>query len=132
MCVCCQSINQSINQNNNKKIAQKAAAELLNRGSTNAIITLGANGALVASRDADSSIAYTHAPAKASGAVVDTSGAGDSFIGALAFLIAEAKKKNEEVDLAKLTVKAVAIAGVSVTRKGTQASYATQAEAANL
>ncbi len=96
--------------------AAAAAWELLRRGPRTVIVTLGERGALVA--DATSA---EHVPAPRVTAV-DSSGAGDAFIGALGVFLAEG------VPLRDAVRRANAVAALSVTRLGTQASFPTRAE----
>jgi ribokinase len=99
--------------------AQEAAAaawELLRRGPRTVIVTLGERGALIADATAAEHLA---AP---SVAAVDSSGAGDAFIGALGVFLAEGEALREAVRQAN------AVAALSVTRLGTQASFPTRAE----
>ena len=63
--------------------AQAAARKLLDGGVRRVIVTLGANGSLLATPDG-----MTHVPAYAV-QPVDTTGAGDAFIGSLACFLAE-------------------------------------------
>ena len=53
---------------------------------------------------------------------VDTTGAGDAFIGALAVFLGEGQSLTQAVERANI------VAGVSVTRRGTQASFPYRAE----
>jgi ribokinase len=53
---------------------------------------------------------------------VDTTGAGDAFVGVFAFALASGKSPEESM---KLGIK---IASLSVTRKGAQSSYPSHAE----
>lgn len=62
--------------------AKDAASKLLARGVTNVLITLGAQGALLVT-----SSGATHVPAPKVTAI-DTTGAGDCFLGAFAFFLA--------------------------------------------
>ena len=96
--------------------AAAAAWELLKRGPRTVIVTLGERGALIA--DAGSA---EHVPAPQVEAV-DSSGAGDAFIGALGVYLAEG------VPLREAVRRANAVAALSVTRLGTQASFPTRAE----
>jgi ribokinase len=80
------------------------------------IITLGQHGAIVVNNDG-----AEHIPALPVNAV-DTTGAGDAFIGSLAVFWAEGQS------LVDATRRACAVAAVSVTRKGTQTSFPTRAE----
>ncbi|MBN9618377.1 MAG: ribokinase, partial [Actinobacteria bacterium] len=63
-----------------------------------------------------------HEPGRAVPAVVDTTGAGDALVGALAALLAEG------AGLGEATRIAAEAAAISVTREGAQASYARRAE----
>jgi ribokinase len=94
--------------------AAAAAWELLRRGPRTVIVTLGERGALIA--DATSA---EHVPAPQVEAV-DSSGAGDAFIGALGVFLAEGTPLKEAVR------RANAVAALSVTRAGTQASFPTR------
>jgi ribokinase len=96
--------------------AAAAAWELLKRGPRTVVVTLGERGALIA--DTGSA---EHVPAPQVEAV-DSSGAGDAFIGALGVFLAEG------VPLAEAVKRANAVAALSVTRPGTQASFPTRAE----
>jgi ribokinase len=91
--------------------AAAAAWELLRRGPRTVIVTLGERGALFADAAAAEHVA---APAVAA---VDSSGAGDAFIGALGVFLAEGAPLREAVRQAN------AVAALSVTRLGTQASF---------
>ena len=64
--------------------ARDAARALRERGVTHALITLGADGVYVSSPDYEG-----HIPAVDAGPVIETTGAGDAFNGALAAAIAE-------------------------------------------
>ncbi len=63
-----------------------------------------------------------HVPAFDAGPVVETTGAGDAFTGALAIAVAEG------LDLVAATRFGCAAAGISVTRHGTARSMPTRAE----
>jgi ribokinase len=91
------------------------------RPGKNSIVTLGSKGAVYIS--ADGQIHYAAAPKVTA---VDTTGAGDSFVGSFAFGLASGK---DPVDAMKL---GIAIASLSVTRKGAQSSYPNQTEIATL
>jgi ribokinase len=97
--------------------AERAAEALLGRGARNAIITLGARGALVK----NASIAH-HVAAFDAGRVVETTGAGDAFNGGLAVALAEG------LDVVAATRFACAVASLSVTRPGTAPSMPHRAE----
>jgi len=91
--------------------AKTCAEKLVAGGIRRVIITLGANGSLVAGR-AESE----HAPAFAVNAV-DSTGAGDAFIGSFAVFLAEGVPEREAVRRANL------YAGLSTTGVGTQKSF---------
>ena len=80
------------------------------------IITLGAKGAMFATRDSpDPVLVETEKVDK----VVDTTGAGDAFTGALAFYLDQLK----HLDLKECIRRSCLIASLSVQKPGTQASY---------
>ena len=89
---------------------------LLDRGMRRVILTLGARGALLASRSAR--VHVPPFPVTAS----DTTGAGDAFIGSLAVFLTEGIAEGEAVSRANL------YAAMSTTRTGTQKSFATRVE----
>jgi ribokinase len=91
------------------------------RPGKNSIVTLGSKGAVYISADGQ----IHHAPAPQVIAI-DTTGAGDAFVGSFAFALATGK---EPVDAMKL---GISIASLSVTRKGAQSSYPNQTEIATL
>lgn len=91
--------------------AAKAAQQLLDRGAQNVIITLGARGSLLVNR-----AETTHVPATLV-QPVDTTGAGDAFVGSLAFFLGAGRPLVEAINYANH------IAGVSVQAHGTQSSF---------
>uniref|UniRef100_UPI003AAE9BF6 ribokinase isoform X2 n=1 Tax=Centroberyx gerrardi TaxID=166262 RepID=UPI003AAE9BF6 len=95
--------------------ARRAGRELLSRGCGAVIVTLGPQGCVVLRAQESSS---QHVPTSAVTAV-DTTGAGDSFIGALAFYMAH----YPVMPLEEMARRANQVAGVSVQAVGTQASY---------
>jgi len=97
-----------------------AADTLLNRGLKNLIVTLGDKGALWLRGDETTRV---EAPAVDA---VDTTGAGDAFIGCFAH------SYSQEGDVEKAMARAVKYASHSVTGKGTQTSYASSEEFAKL
>ena len=96
----------------------EAARSLLTRGAQTVVVTLGKRGALLVQRDAVHHVPPT--PVQA----VDTTGAGDAFIGALAVFLGEGHSLIQAVEWANI------VAGMSVTRRGTQASLPYRAEIA--
>jgi ribokinase len=93
-----------------------AVRTLMERGPHTVILTLGAEGAAVFDG------AQTHRVAGIKVAAIDTTGAGDAFIGSLAVFLAE------EMTCAEAAHKANAVAALTVTRPGTQASFPTRQE----
>jgi len=91
--------------------AAACAATLLAGGFRRVVITLGARGSLVAD-----AAGYTHVPAFPV-TCVDTTGAGDAFIGSLAVFLAEGVDEQDALARANL------YAGLSTTRVGTQKSF---------
>lgn len=91
--------------------AKRSAAEFLNGGVRGAIITLGANGSLLAGGDG-----MHHVPPFAVKSI-DSTGAGDAFIGSFAVFLGEGLPEQEAVRRANL------YAGLSTTGIGTQKSF---------
>lgn len=90
--------------------------KLLDGGFSRVVLTLGAKGSILASR-----AARTRVPPFAVTAV-DTTGAGDAFIGSLATFLTEGVAEQEAVTRANL------YAALSATRTGTQKSFARRAQ----
>ncbi|XP_008295290.1 ribokinase [Stegastes partitus] len=99
----------------NLEEAHRAGQELLKRGCGSVIITLGPQGSVVLKAQESTS---KHVPVPAVTAV-DTTGAGDSFIGALAFYMAN----YSTMPLEEMARRANQVAAVSVQAVGTQTSY---------
>jgi len=96
--------------------AKKCAGSLLEQGFPKVILTLGARGALLASSAGSEVIApFTVSP-------VDTTGAGDAFIGSFAVFLGAGFPEKEAVRRANL------YAALSTTKVGTQKSFPTQRE----
>lgn len=93
-----------------------AARELLERGIGCVIVTLGSRGVLWLDADHDEVLPAHEVDA------VDTTGAGDAFVGAFAH------RWSRDRDIRAALQFATAYAADSVTRRGTQKSYATAAE----
>jgi ribokinase len=91
--------------------AKKCAEKLLAGGVKRVILTLGANGSLLAGREG-----MEHVPAYRVKSV-DSTGAGDAFIGSFAVFLAEGLPESEAVRRANL------YAGLSTTGVGTQKSF---------
>ena len=91
--------------------AKKCADKFLPSGIQRVIITLGANGSLLASRDG-----MDHVPAFTVKSI-DSTGAGDAFIGSFAVFLGEGHAEKEAVRRANL------YAGLSTTGVGTQKSF---------
>jgi ribokinase len=95
----------------NVEDAKKCAERLLTGGIKRIILTLGANGSLLASPEG-----MEHVPAF-SVKSVDSTGAGDAFIGSFAVFLGEGLPEREAVRRANL------YAGLSTTGVGTQKSF---------
>jgi ribokinase len=91
--------------------AKKSAEKLLSGGVKRVIITLGANGSLLAGHDG-----MEHIPAFGVKSI-DSTGAGDAFIGSFAVFLGEGSPEREAVRQANL------YAGLSTTGVGTQKSF---------
>lgn len=91
--------------------AKKCAEKMLGDGMRRVIITLGANGSLLVGRNATEHIHAFHIKS------VDSTGAGDAFIGSFAVFLAEGMSEREAVRRANL------YAGLSTTGVGTQKSF---------
>lgn len=103
------------NQHDNFREAEVAAQKLLARGCQNVLITLGSLGALYLNGQTKK---FHHSSIPTVNCV-DSTGAGDSFIGALAYLLANSIEPTVEkcIDLSCF------VAADSVTRLGTQISF---------
>jgi ribokinase len=95
----------------NVEDAKNVAAKLVAGGIRRVIITLGANGSLLAGREGSA-----HVPPFAVNAI-DSTGAGDAFIGSFAVFLGEGVPEQEAVRRANL------YAGLSTTGIGTQKSF---------
>jgi ribokinase len=91
--------------------ARKCAGKLVEGGIRRVIITLGANGSLLATREGNE-----HVPPFAVQSI-DSTGAGDAFIGSFAVFLGEGVPEKEAVRRANL------YAGLSTTGIGTQKSF---------
>lgn len=93
-----------------------AARELLARGAASVVVTLGENGCLVAEAERVRHIEGRRVEA------VDTTGAGDSFVGALSYFLAAG------FPVAASAERATVIAARSVQARGTQTSFPDRAD----
>ncbi|CAI8932597.1 ribokinase [Pseudomonas sp. IT-P2] len=96
--------------------AEKAAAHLMSLGAGKVIITLGAQGSLFAN-----GTGYRHFPAPKVKAV-DTTAAGDTFVGGFAAALATGKTEDEAIRFGQVA------AALSVTRAGAQPSIPTTSD----
>lgn len=95
---------------------QAAAAKLVDNGVKNVIVTMGERGVLWVTKEKVQRVASYQVDA------IDTTGAGDAFIGCFSHFYVKEK------DIRKAITIANAFAGLSVTRRGTQKSYPTREE----
>ncbi len=91
--------------------AAKAAKVLIERGAASVILTLGERGSLLVTGETTEHVPVE--PVKA----LDTTGAGDAFVGSLAFFLAAGKSLSDSIK------RANGIAAVSVQSSGTQTSF---------
>ena len=96
---------------NSQEEAETAARVLLERGAGKVILTLGERGSLLVTADECTLVPAT--PVKA----LDTTGAGDAFVGSLAYFLADDKPLTEAMRRANY------IAAISVQSSGTQTSF---------
>ncbi|MCL6653071.1 ribokinase [Agrobacterium rubi] len=97
--------------------AKRAGDVLLSRGVGVALITLGARGVLFHAVDQS-----VHVPAMPHGPAIDTTGAGDAFVGGFAAALSRGVAPLEAVRFGCAT------AGIAVTRRGTAPAMPTLAE----
>jgi len=100
--------------------AEAAARVLLKRGAGTVILTLGSRGALIVDKSG-----AQHVPARKVKAV-DSTGAGDAFVGSLAYFLSRKSPLKEAVK------RACAIATMSVLKPGTQTSFPSREEVKGL
>jgi ribokinase len=96
--------------------AAEAAARLRAQGFANVVITLGERGCVVATAAGTREVPAHRVDA------IDTTGAGDAFVGCLAAALADG------LDTDVAIRRAITYAALSTTRRGAQASYASAAE----
>jgi ribokinase len=90
---------------------------MVTRGAKQVLVTLGERGSLFVSKDL-----VHHEPAEKVKAI-DTTGAGDCFLGSFAYFYARGTDS-----IQNCMKKANHLAGISVTRKGTQTSFPKRSE----
>jgi ribokinase len=101
---------------NSLEEAEAAARVLLERGAGQVILTLGERGSLLVTAEDSTQVPAT--PVKA----LDTTGAGDAFVGSLAYFLAAGKPLTEAMR------RANHIAAISVQSSGTQTSFPVAAD----
>lgn len=101
--------------------AVAAGQKLRERGVETVVMTLGSRGSLLIAGDGEP----VHIPAERVQAV-DTTGAGDAFVGSFAYLLASGRTLRDSVE------RAGAIATRSVLKTGTQSSFPMRDEVLNL
>jgi ribokinase len=97
--------------------ARKAGDHLLAKGARCALITLGSRGVLY-----HTTTDSVHVPAKAGGTVIDTTGAGDAFVGGFSAALSRGMSPVEACRYGCAT------AGIAVTRRGTASAMPKQSE----
>merc|ERR1719235_1723380 len=98
----------------NDSEVKDAARTLIQRGAKKVLVTIGERGCALFEGSSEGKFVATRAVKP-----VDTTGAGDSFLGALAAQLVEGS------DLDAAMARANEVAAVSVTREGTQKSFPT-------
>ncbi|CAG2107596.1 unnamed protein product [Medioppia subpectinata] len=93
---------------------KKSCRVLLERGCGSVILTMGDNGAVYM----DSKVAF-HVPVQQKVTPVDTTGAGDAFMGALAYYMVS----HPNITIEEQIKRSVYIATRSVLKQGTQSSF---------
>jgi ribokinase len=96
--------------------AEDAARHFLSKGAGQVIITLGEQGSLLVTQSGSEMVPTERVNA------VDTTGAGDAFVGSLAYFISTG------LPLTDAMARANRIAAISVQKPGTQASYPRRAD----
>lgn len=106
---------------NDLDTARQAAQDLRTRGAGAAVITLGSKGVYVQSDELD-----LHVPAICNASVVETTGAGDAFVGGFSAALSKGQSVAEAVRFGCAT------AGIAVTRRGTAPAMPYEAEILDL
>ena len=107
------------------KGAKEAIFKLKEMGCKIVIVTLGKNGAIYVENDSN---LVKHVKCPLIENAIDTTGAGDSFIGALGHFLA---KYGLTVDLSQIIGAANEIASMTVQKTGTQSSYPRKVDIGN-
>jgi len=100
--------------------ARRAAADLIRRGSATVILTLGKEGALLVNKEAPQGIVVSARQVEC----VDSTGAGDAFVGALAYYLC----KQPGLSLEEMMRRSCEIATCTVLKEGTQTSFPQRAD----
>ena len=94
----------------------RVAENFLSKGVNNVIITLGSEGAFFATSESSGRISGENVKA------VDTTGAGDTFVGAYAVSVAKATKTGQSPDIAEAVKRANKAAALTVQKAGAQSA----------
>ncbi|KAF7549711.1 hypothetical protein G7Z17_g6208 [Cylindrodendrum hubeiense] len=97
-------------------VVERIAAQFLTRGVQNVVITLGGRGAYYANIDGNALVPALKVQ------VVDTTAAGDTFIGAYAICILDATTRSEKFDIDAAVRQSIMASSKTVSRKGAQVS----------
>lgn len=116
------SLTSGCGQISNLEEAKAVTIHLMEMGANTVIVTLGEQGAIYAISSAPCTV--IHVPTKKIDKVVDTTGAGDAFIGSLAYYMA----KYPELALHQKIGAACEVAAKSVQSPGTQISFPTSTQ----
>jgi ribokinase len=101
----------------NIRVVEKTASRILAKGVQNLVITLGGRGAYYMNKRGQKGLV----PALEV-EVVDTTAAGDTFIGLYSVLAVEASSRNLEFDICAAVTKSTSASAKTVSRKGAQVS----------
>ena len=97
-------------------MVEKAAAKLVAKGVQNLVVTLGARGAYYACENGRGFVPALKVD------VVDTTAAGDTFIGMYSVLVVEAASRSEKFDVETAVRNSIVASSVTVSRNGAQVS----------
>ena len=98
-------------------MVEDAAAGIMTKGVRNLVVTLGARGAYYASNKGQSGFV----PALKVD-VVDTTAAGDTFVGMYSVLVVEAASRSEKFDVEDAVRRSIIASSITVSRNGAQVS----------